>query len=70
MTSSEQKRIWKKEKEQQLRDKQSQGRIVKRRKATIKLGGKKKPKTNPPTPANPSLSDQDSDTAMRNFLGL
>jgi hypothetical protein len=71
MPSEEQKRIWQKEKEDQLRDKQNMGRVVKKRKTKLQFGGTKKKKAAEPSQANtPQLSDNDSDSLMRQKLGL
>ncbi|MFC1478195.1 hypothetical protein ACFL57_01890 [Candidatus Margulisiibacteriota bacterium] len=68
MTSEEQKRIWKKEKEQMLRDKQKAGKEVRVRKATLKMGGQKKRK--PHKPAGGKQVDIPPDDVLRRQLGL
>ncbi|MFH1429095.1 MAG: hypothetical protein ABIH39_05055 [Candidatus Margulisiibacteriota bacterium] len=68
MTSEEQKRIWKKEKEQMLHDKQKAGKEVRYRKATLKMGGMKKHK--PHKPADEKHLDVPPDDVLRRQLGI
>jgi len=69
MTSAEQKRIWEKEKEQQRRDKQAQGRVVKHRKVSLKMG-KSKPKATKPKPTTQTSPSLPPDEILRQQLGI
>lgn len=66
MPTEEQKRLWKKEKEQMLKDKQKQGREVRRRKKELKFGGVKK-KDQPSLGTPPETTPDD---ILRKQLGL
>ena len=68
MPTNEQKRIWKQEKEQMLRDKQRQGREVRHRKVDLKLGSSKNKAPLKQEPALPA--DTPPDDILRKRLGI
>jgi hypothetical protein len=69
MPTNSQKDLWRKEKEELLRDKQNQPREVRRRAVNLSLGGAKKKPT--PSPNNPTGSlDNIPDDILRKRLGI
>ena len=67
MPSEEQKRLWREEKEQQLRDKSNQPLVVRRKPAALSFGTTKKPKKIIDTAVSNELP---SDAMLRKNLGL
>ena len=67
MATEEQKRLWKEEKDQQLRDQHGQRKEIRHRPVPLKLGGAKKT-PRPVTP--PKLGDSTSDDLLRKRLGI
>lgn len=66
MPTPEQQEIWRKEKEQMIRDKNNQGREIRRRPIELKLGKAGRP--NPPPTGN--IPQEISDDILRKRLGI
>lgn len=69
MSQAEQKKIWQREKEQQLNDKQTQPREVRRRKVALTLGGAAKKNTIKTTKKIAAQGAQ-RDQLLRKQLGI
>ena len=68
MSTEEQKRLWREEKEQQKRDKLDQPREVRRRKVDLTFGGIKKKK--PAPTSERTVPSTLPDDIMRKHLGI